>query len=240
MPIPANEIYERVLFRINKTEGGYLTADDFNGISWLAQLALIDWLSGDVSGIIPPEPYLSQKNRDWLSFLLTKFPASVTNGKIVKPANYYLYENMYKLNGTLVSDCDYEEIGEKMILNASIELLSNSKFYNRCNTWIKDLKPSFDKIVAKMVGNTIEFEPNDIGSIVLEYYRYPVKSEIASTIDNVTNDEIVTSVVDFEWPEFARPILIWFICDQFFNHTDDTTKKQLNAASGKVVREQKI
>jgi hypothetical protein len=239
MSIPSKEIYDRVSFVINKTEGGYLTAEDFNGISWLAQLALMDWLSGDVSGIVPPEPYLSQKNRDWLSPFLKKYPASVTNGIINKPDDYYLYENMYKLNGTLASDCDEDEIEGKKIPNVSIELLSNSKFYHRCNTWIKDLQPSFDKVICKMVGNTIEFEPSDIGSVVLEYYRYPVKAEIASSEDPTTHDEVIASVVNFEWPEFARGILIWFICDQFFNHNEDTLRKQLNAASGKVPREQK-
>lgn len=239
MPIPSAEIYNDAQFLINK-EGGFMSVDDFNSISWLAQLRMMDWLSGDVAGLVPPEPYNTQKNRDWISDFLVKYPAVVTNSIITKPTNYYLYENIYKLRAAVNDDCSDEEIDSKKVYNVKVELLSNSKFYGRCDTWIEELKPSFNKIICKMVGNTIEFEPSDVGSVVLEYYRYPLKATITQTIDPTYNEQVIASGVNFEWGEYARPVLVWYIVQMFSLKVRENAMFSQNAALGKTTREQKI
>src|SRR6185503_6322327 len=91
------DIYLDVLDRVNQPENGLLTVDRYNRFSWIAQLNLIDWLSGDVSNQIPPEPYLSQKNKDWLSPFIVPYPVQVVNGLVAKPSDYYRFENSYLL-----------------------------------------------------------------------------------------------------------------------------------------------
>lgn len=231
-------VYNDFLFEINKT-GGSISGADFNGISKRAELKFLDWISGKLTGEMP-QPYVMQKNRDWLSPLIKKNPVQVTGGKIEKPDDYYGYENSYLMGdyykqpecdtdnddegngdpGTVTSDC-----------NVPIELLSNSKFYTRCQTYIKGLAPSFLKPIAKMVGNDVEFAPKDLGSITLEYVRYPVYGEIKMVPDPVYKDEVPEKVKDYEWGEYAREYLIWFMIDLFSNSTRESALKNANLAS---------
>jgi hypothetical protein len=176
---------------VNKDENGYFSYEMFNRLSRKAELRLIDWLTGHASAEVPPEMYSSQKVRDLLSPFVTKYPKNVSGGEITKPEDYYLYENMYMLSGKHKSDCDEDEQEDdpsEEECNVPIELLSNEKYYVRCNTNIRLLKPSFKKPVAKMTGLKIEFNPSDLGSIVLEYIRYPKFAAIKVANDPVYND----------------------------------------------------
>ena len=91
------EVYQDCIDLINESENGQFSFARFNRYSWRAQLNFIDWLSGNLDGRTPPEPYLSAKNKDWLSPFITKYPKQVTNGIVPKPADYYGFENMYLL-----------------------------------------------------------------------------------------------------------------------------------------------
>lgn len=229
--IPSVDIYNDVRFIINK-ENGYLNADDFNDRSWNAQLRFLSWLSGGETGLEIPQQYVSQKNRDWLSPFLLKYPAQISGGFISKPADYYLFDNIYKLNGKKRSDCN--DVQQQTVTNKSIDLLSNNKFYERVNSDIEELKPSASNPICKMLENKIELYPVDLGSVVMEYIRYPSKAAISSSEDPATHDEIITSVTNFEWNEYARPLLTWFIVDEFANHTRESALKQDNAASSPI------
>lgn len=234
--ISADDIYKDVLDRINDNENGAMTNNQFNRYSWLGQLACLDWVSGDISGIVPPEPYRTQKNRDYLSPFIVPFPVQVVNGKITKPSDYYTWENAYLLgnyNATEI-ECDEDVVADGC--NIAIELLSGDAFYNRCNTFIIGLKPSFLKPICKEVGNEFEFLPKDLGSITLEYIKYPIRSKRAVKLDSQYNEEVYddTNSIGFDWPEFARPVLTWFIADLFFNYTREQAGKQFNAATGKT------
>lgn len=240
MPITAASIYNDVTFSLNKSEGGWTSADDFNNCSWLGQLALLDWLSGDISGIVPPEPYLTQKNNDWLSPFLVEYPIQVIAGKITIPTDYYMYESYRKLNGTLTTDCECDEDDNgKIFCDTPIELLTTSQYDARCKTWISDLKPSFEKPICTRIGNYLKHNPVDIGSTVLVYKRYPKRAEIAITQDPITHGELVTSLVDYEWDEYARGILSWFITRQISLHIREQALFLENNAMGKTIREAK-
>lgn len=238
MPLNVNDIYLDVEDRINQPENGQLSYSRFNRYSWLAQLKFIDWLSGNLDGVTPPEPYLSQKNKDFLAPFITKFPVSVVSGKITKPSDYYAYENMYLLgNYTDESECDGEETDSATKCNTVVTLLDGTGYNKRCETFIEGLQPSFLKPIAKLVGNEFEFNPSDIGSITLEYIRYPRKAVLNTKEDTVFKDLVYDpeTSVDFEWPEFARNTLVWFIADYFYNFTREQAGKQFNAATGKQV-----
>ncbi len=212
----------------------------FNRFSWIAQLKLIDWLSGDVADQVPPQPYLSQKNKDWLAFLITKFPTQVVNGLIDKPEDYYQFENFYVLGNKVNGDCEEDE-NKSDGCNQPIELLDGSKFYTRCNTDIEELKPSFEEPICKEIGKNFEVLPTDLGSVTLEYIRYPKRAILNTKEDTVFNDLVYDAATseDFEWPEFAREILVWFICDSFSNRTREQALKTFNTMTGKTTRDGK-
>lgn len=233
------ETYTSTLDRINKDENGDLSIDKFNRFSKLAELRLIDWLSGDPSNEKAPIPYLSQKNKDWLQRFIAKYPAHVTGGIINIPADFYAYENMYKLGSPLASDCN-EDVSDGQKCNQEIEVLDGDAFNIRCRTHIQRLQPK-NKPIAKQLGNTFEFAPNDLGSVVLEYIRYPKYGQIVSMKDTTYNDLVPdpAASTNYEWPEFALEPLVFFISDLFFDGTREQAGKQFNSATAKFVREQK-
>lgn len=228
--ISAVELYDDVNFQINK-ENGYLSYADFTAVSWLAQLNMLDWLSGGLDNVNPPEEISPQKRKDWLSVFIVKKPAQVTGGTLARPADYYLFLNLYKLNGRKVVD-DYEEY--EYVSDNPIELLDAPKFNNRLTTFIEELKPKV-KPVAKLT-NVFEFEPKDIGSVILEYVRYPAKARIIGEPNDTYKDEDPSQVIDFEWGEYARPLLIFFIADQFFNRTREQSGKTFNQSSKQLMK----
>jgi hypothetical protein len=224
-------VYDDVRFRVNK-ENGFLSVKEFNDASWLAQLSLIDWATGSFSGQESPKLYESQKGRDLISFLITKYSADVVNGEIDKPSDYYLFEDLYKVNGIITELIDGEEITH-YVPNVTIDLLTSNKFNQRANTSIEELKPSSSSVICKMHGSKIEIVPSDVGAVTLEYIRYPLKSSLAITIDPVYNDEVpdLANSNNFEWGAQALKPLVWFIVDEIANHTREQALKQFNAAS---------
>lgn len=221
---------------INKWESGYWSIDMCNRLSRRAELKILDWLSGDITAQLPPEPWLTQKNKDWLSPFITSLPVSITNGKFSKPDDYYKYEGSERIGSKVEDDCEEGDIGEQCDVN--ITLLDGDKYNQRCNTYIKDKKPSFKKPIAKMEGNDILVMPRDLGSARLKYIRYPVFAAVGKTLDPVYNNEVPdpNNSVDYEWGEWARELLIFFITDLFSNHIREQALKQFNGATGKTVR----
>lgn len=237
--ISAVETYQDCRDQISPQENGQFNYSLFNRFSWKAQLNLMDWLSGDVSGIVPPEPYLTQKNKDWLSPFIVPYPTNIINGSIVRPSDYYLYQDMYSLSQD--EDCDDENDDTVSITKTPVTILSNPKFNTRLNTYIRSLKPSVRKPIAKQVGRNFEFAPADLGSVVLEYVRYPKKAFIATKKDTVYNQLVpdLDNTIDFEWDENSRNVLVWYIVDAFSNRTRESALKQTNIISGKTTREGK-
>jgi len=229
-----NEIKQDCDDRINESENGQLSFDLFNRFSWMAQLQMMYWVSGDIDGKTPPQPYESQKNRDWLSPFITPLPTQVINGKVAKPDDYYQFENMYVLGQfNETSNCYDLIINDGVQKNTDIELLSGSKFTSRSETYIEGLQPSFTSPIAKIVGNNFVFNPTDLGSITLEYIRYPQKAILNTKLDPVYNEPVYdpTTSIDFEWGEYARESLVWFICDFFANRTREQALKTFNQAT---------
>lgn len=232
-----SEIYKDVLDTINEAENGRLTIDKFNRFSRRAELRFLDWLSGDISSQIPPEPFLSQKNRDWLTPFIVPFPAQVSGGIIQRPADYYKFGHIYKLGSAVSGDCE-DDIKEGC--NTPIELVDNALFDERCNTFIEELKP-VNKPIVKMLGRTLVFGPSDMGSVVLEYTRYPKFGEIVAKQDQVFNDLVPddSASTPYEWDDSARDALVWFIVNSYYDSTREQAGKQFNIATGKTVRDGK-
>lgn len=238
--IPVKSVLDSVNDALLTQANGELSIDLFNRFSPLVELDLIDWISGDITGRVPPEPYQTQKDRDFLTPFLVKLPANAAGGFINRPADYYLYDNMYMIGRfNNKTECAENEGEDKSYdiskdSNTPIELLDGSQFYTRCNTYIDELKPSFNKPISKEVGKTFEFMPKDIGSLTLEYIRYPVFAKIVKAIDPDYNNEIVNETLsdNYEWDLKAMPILIWFFVDRFANRTSNQSMKQFNNLSG--------
>lgn len=239
--INVNELYLSTLDKINEDSNGQMTNDRFNRYLWLAQLRTQDWLSSDVANILPPTMYTAQKDRDWLSIFITKFPVNVDGGFVTKPDDYNLWENAYLLGNynKLPEDCE-DEIAVNDC-NMPIELLSGDEFFYRCNTFIEGLEPSLAKPICKEIGNKFEFLPRDLGSITIEYIRYPIKARRGVINDPVYNQEVYDPLTseDLEWSPFAEDVISWFIADMFFNFVSNQAGKTFNVMSGKTVRDAK-
>lgn len=230
------EIYQDCADLINVEENGQFDYQMFNRFSWLGQLRLLDWLSGDVKGIQPPQPYTVQKCRDWLSRFVIKYSQNVNNGILTRPSDYYLYQDFYGYSGN-VEDCD--DTADIVITKNPITLLGNDKYNLRNKSYINGLTPSIDNPICKQVGLTFEISPTDIGSVTLEYIRYPLRASIETKKDNVYNQLIpdTANSIDFEWDEFARNILVYYIVDCFANRNREQALKQTNLMTNKLDRE---
>lgn len=102
------------------------------------------------------------------------------------------------------------------------------------------MKPSYNKPIAKQIGKTFQVAPSDIGSVGLDYIRYPLFAYIVGDIDQQFNVPIVgAGSRDYEWDEAVRRILIFLITDQFANNTANQSLKANIAESGKTERERK-
>lgn len=215
----------------NSDQNGELSYEQFSRLSRRAELLLFDWLSGRVSGDTAPIPWTSQKDKDWLSPFITKYPKQVVNGEIVKPSDYYQWENFYRIGSKEGIDCEDDELDATDPCNTAIEIVDGQEFYERCRTDIEELQVSLDKPIAKLIGNKIEVLPKDLGSVCLEYIRYPLFGSITGKIDPLYNEEVPDVVVDYEYDEWARPFLVFWIVDMFCNKTRETAEKQFNASS---------
>lgn len=224
--------------RINVETNGQFSLKMFNRFSRIAELRLLEWLTGDINAMMPPEPYLSQKNKDWLSPLIKKYPANVVDGELVRPKDYYRYESLSSLSGNF--DCEDDE--QLVVVKTPVKILSSrDKFYGLVRTNIESLKPTIEKPIALLSGNSFEFFPTDIGSVKLEYVRYPIYGMIGIRFDEDYQQEVPDedSTIDYEWGEWAREILIYFIVDSFSNRTREQALKQVNVMTNKTIRDSK-
>lgn len=231
------EVFQDCKDRVGENENGFFSIPKYNRFSRLAELRLIDWITGDISGLTPPEPYLTQKNKDWLSPFIKKYTAHAVNGSIDRPADYYKWDNFYRLGSKISSDCEEDETAIDSC-NTPIEILDGAKFNKRCISWIEGERPSLVKPISKLVGKNFEVAPADLGSVGLEYIRYPIFGSVAKKKDLLYNRDVPDpdNSIDYEWEENAREVLVYFIVDQFSNTTREQALKQFNNATGKTVR----
>lgn len=224
------------LDRTAQEQNGTTTIARFNRFSRLAELRLLDYLSGDVEAMKPPEPYNVQKLRDWLTYLGDTDKKSTVDGKTPKPVNYYRFESLAIIGSYLDEVCGKETLVSRG--DTPIEILDPAQFDDRCGTWVKDLVPSEKKPIAKMVGGFFEYMPKDLGSVRLNYTRYPVYGEVKAMIDTVYNDVVPDPVnsIDYEWPEFARNILLYFLVQQFQAATRERALTEQNEVINKGER----
>lgn len=236
--ILASSVYQDIIDNLNVETNGQFSIPMFNRYSRRAELSIIDWITGSILGNQPPEPYLTQKNKDILAPFIKKFPTHAVGGRISRPADYYGYENMFGMgNYQTTTECDDEDDDtQQSQCNTPIVLLDGAQFNVRCRTYIEGQEPSFKEPIVKEIGKEFEFEPKDIGSVTLEYYRYPVFANIVPKIDPQYNDEVPDEALttNYEWDEKARPLLIWFITDMFANRTSNQSMKQFNQATSKT------
>lgn len=217
-----------------KDENGYLSYEMFNRMLRRASLRLLNYLTGDQSGQTLPIAYSTEKAKGFIAFLITPYKQQIVDGLMAKPSDYYLYENLYTmaLKETGCEDstsCDTPD-ETQTIIYTPVEVLDGQQFTTRQKTYIKLLKPSAQKPIAKEVGNDFEFDPTDLGNAKLEYVRYPIHGTINTVFDPTYNDDIAdpNTSIDTEWGEWSRELLVYFIGDSFANHTRESALKQEN------------
>jgi hypothetical protein len=208
-------LYNDVLDRTATEQNGSITIEKFNRFNRIAELRMLDYLSGDVEGVKPPEPYTTSKLRDWLSIFVKPFTAQVQDGYFTRPEDFYRVES-----NSIIGDYRDEVCGKDVLVsngNTPIDILPSEQFEYRCQTYIKRLKPSAKKPIGRIVGTTIETMPVDLGSVKLYYVRYPVFGEIKVMVDQLYNNEVPNQAtsINSEWPEFARNFILYFIVQQY-------------------------
>ena len=221
-------VYNDFLDRTAMEQNGIATIAKFNRYGKLAELRLLDYLSGDIEGRTPPEPYNVEKLRDWLTHFMTEDKKTTIDGKTPKPVDFYRFESLVKIGSYLDEVCGEVQLVSKG--DTPIELLDPQQFDERCRTWVKDLVPSEIVPIAKMKGAFFEYMPKDMGTVKLEYIRYPVYGMLGSKLDtafNIIVPDPATSV-HYEWPEWARNILLYFIVQQYPIATRENALVQQN------------
>lgn len=222
-----NSVYLNVMDRVSPEMNGSLGIQEYNRYSKLAELRLMEWLTGNISGQPGyPEPYSTQKVKDFLSPFIATDKKQVENGIADKPDNYYMWERAAVIGDRLDELC-----GDPVIItgvDTPIELLDSATFDARSQTHIKSLSPSIRKPICKLVGDSILCLPKDLGSIAIEYKRYPVFGQLKVTIDQVYNNEVVdvAGSTPYEWGEYARELLVFFIVEQYPIKTRETAVQQ--------------
>lgn len=231
-----NSIFLNVADRVSLEMNGSLVYSKFNRYSKLAELKLLNWLSGNISGQPGyPEPYSTQKSKDYLSPFLETEKLLAQDGSCPKPTGYYMWER-----AAVIGTRKDELCGEPVIIegcDTPIELLDSAVFDARCNTFIKSLQPSMKKPICKLVGEEIQFMPKDLGSIVIEFKRYPKKyGELVTTVDPVYMVEIVdvANSINYEWSESVRQDLVFFITQFFGGGTREQALQEQNNLIGKT------
>ncbi len=98
-----------------------------------------------------------------------------------------------------------------------------------------------DEPITKEVGTKFYIAPKSIGSITLEYIRYPKYGFIVTKKDLVYNDEVPDETLsqDYEYSENCRELLVWLICQEFGLHIREQALMVGNKNIGKLVRDNK-
>jgi len=215
--ITAISVYENVGDNASFAENGAMKFSQFNRIGEMANLWMVSHFTGGDTGLTPPANYITQKNKDYIQHLInTNYSKSVSNGEMAKPDNYYLYERMYRIGhkDDIVCGDDNDVITGK---NTPIELLDGAQFEDRKDTPIEECRPTADKPIATFEGDVFYFAPRSLGTVNLRYIRYPVAGKIVTKLDTVYKKLVPDPALStsFDWPEFARPLLVWFIVDGY-------------------------
>lgn len=229
-------VYNDYLDRTGAEQNGGTSIAKFNRYSKLAELRLEDYLSGDISGVTPPEPYTTEKLRDFLSTMLRSDTMQVQDGSFTKPDDYYKFDS-----SSIIGSYKDELCGEEVLITGEdtpIEILDGPQFTMRSQTYIKSLRPSAKKPIGKMVGDTIETLPADLGSVKLYYIRYPVFGEIKVKIDSVYMDEVPdpATSINYQWKESCRNLLLYFISQLYPVATREKAFVEQNELVGKGPR----
>lgn len=235
--IPVTEVYnDSARDSVYKDQNGFLDYNMFNRMSERAELRLLDFLTGDVSGQKLPVSFVNQKTKDWLSPFLKKKPSSLdSDGTFIKPDDYYYFDNLYTLTQhqkECICNEDNCEITPE-IKKKPVLLLDGDEFNITAETSIRQLKPTAEKAIAKEIGNTFELYPKAIPGVVLEYIGLPIFAKIVSMTDPTYYNEVIdpTASTNYQWPIAVKELLVYFISDAFQNHITNAEGKQLNNAS---------
>lgn len=240
--LTVKSVFDDVQFNLGK-ENGYISITDYNRLSRRAENRLQEWITGDIRGNVPPEPYNTQKNKDFLDPFITSYKSVVDgNSQITRPTNYHSFENLHSLSlketGCETNEgCEEEETEQGIVIKRPIELLNGDEFNIRATTYIDELKPSEIRPIAKQMGRRFEFLPTGLLGVVLEYIRYPQYAVAVEMIDDEFNEPVINEAAstNYEWDENARELLVWFITDLVSNHLREQALKQFNSATGKTV-----
>lgn len=211
----------------NVSESGHITTENFN--NWLerTEINILRFLTGDlVDAKDFPMPYDKQKCKDYLKNFITSAKA---NNVIPIPTDYYYWDNLYKLGTFNDTNCEPKDDDFEQC-NTPIEILDGQQFNTRCKSFVAGIKPSQGSPIAKIIDNKIVTAPKEVGSMCLEYIRYPKFGKLVISTNNQFKEEEVDVLAstDLEWDVWAKEYLINGIVNLFSKHTRERALKEFN------------
>lgn len=234
--INAIDLYLSVMDKVAEEQNGSMGIARYNRFSKMAELRLMDYLTGDVAGIQPPENYTTLKDKDFTSPFVAKHTAQVQGGVVAKPSDYYEFENAWVIGSYRDKMCEEPALitGD----NTPIELTDNDAFDERNNSYILNVKPTMKKPIMKMDGDGFYFSPKDLGSVIISYKRLPIFGEIKIKHDNEFNQDVPDEVnsVNYQWPMGCAGLLEYYIMQQYPTRTREVAFTQQLNAEGKSAR----
>lgn len=231
MKVRTSNVWYGARADISISETGQMTPDNFN--IWLkrGEIFLIHFLTGNITNAGNfPMPYETQKCKDYLKNFITK--KEVNNG-FVLPDDYYQWDNLYKI-GSYNATIGCENEGDvKRVENCDkpIEILDGQEFKSRCTNEIEEMNPTLENPIAKIINSSVETEPTDVGSMRLEYIRYPKFGKLVMKKDEVFNTIVVDEDLsgELEWDMWALEYLIWKVKDYYYERTRNKSGFEFNS-----------
>lgn len=168
-------IYQTVFDIINKHQGGYLSADEFNRHFRNAELHHMDFLIGELRRYQYGRPVpnvgigMSKKINEALApFRKTIAINTGTTGEVPKPNNVAIAEAMYRVDGVEIRPVQAEELGEA-IRNSVVKIENNPRYVEYNTYWM--------------------VYPNDMGSGIATVIENPPYSKYAITVNASGREE---------------------------------------------------
>lgn len=216
MPIKVETLFIAVSQQTNSDENGQLFTC-FNPFLEMAELAIMDWLTGklDKNGSPFPAPskFLTQKNKDFLSPFIVKKDDNFKEGIIAVPKDYYTFESLRV--AWLNKDCDSNGAPYNW---HDVTLLNSDKVANRLNSSIAGIKPTEERPIAERIATDLVLHPENMdGQHKLIYIRYPKFGKYVTKIDTRFNDAVYDEAnsSDLEWEQSLMNYFVDKIMEYF-------------------------
>lgn len=220
--IRVDELFKAVVDQANSEESG-LIDPVFNSFLKLAELALLDWLTGNLANPNEaPAPFLTEKNKAWLLPFIQSKPGNFKT-TIPIPDDYYIHQS---LRVRWQKDCD----SEKALFN-DVNIVHSNKVETIKSSVIRGIQPTSKKPIGEVIGRTIQLHPQpEGGEYDFIYVREPKFGKYITKEDTTFMDQVYDPAKseNLEWPIATLPYFVFKINDYINTRHRELDAFQMN------------